>query len=88
MKIVPLENKVLVKTEETQTKTKGGIYIPDSAKEKTQIGVVEAIGKTKDACTVKKGDKVLYKKYSGEEVKIDDVDYLILEISNILAIVE
>ena len=88
MKIVPLENKVLVKTEETQTKTKGGIYIPDSAKEKTQIGVVEAIGKTKDTCTIKKGDKVLYKKYSGEEVKIDDVDYLILEISNILAIVE
>ncbi|RLG13719.1 MAG: co-chaperone GroES [Candidatus Nanohalarchaeota archaeon] len=88
MKIKPLENKILVKTEESEATTKGGIIIPDSAKEKTQIGVVEEIGKTKDNCVIKKGDKILYKKYSGEELKIDDKDYLILEVSNILALVE
>ena len=88
MKIKPLENKILIKTEETGTRTKGGIFIPDSAKEKTQIGVVEEIGNIKDHSYIKKGDKILYKKYSGEELKIDDKDYLILEVSNILAIVE
>lgn len=88
MKIQPLEDKVLVKIEKSETKTKGGIYIPESAKEKTQFGVVEAIGKMKEKEDIKMGDKILYKKYSGEEVTIDDEEYLILEIKNILAKIE
>ncbi|OYT35399.1 MAG: co-chaperone GroES [Candidatus Aenigmarchaeota archaeon ex4484_52] len=84
MNIIPLENKVLVRKQKEEEKTKGGIYIPDSAKEKTQIGVIEEIGKTKETI-LKKGDVVFYKKYSGEELKIDGNEYLILGVSDILA---
>lgn len=92
MNVKPMEDRVIVKPLEAETKTAGGIIIPDNAKEKPQKGEVIAVGagKASDsgaiiAMTVKKGDKVLYGKYSGTEVKIDNEDYLIMRESDILA---
>lgn len=92
MNVKPMEDRVIVKPLEAETKTAGGIIIPDNAKEKPQKGEVIAVGagKASDsgaiiAMTVKKGDKVLYGKYSGTEVKIDNDDYLIMRESDILA---
>lgn len=94
MKVKPLADRVLVKPLEAQEKKKGGIIIPDTAKEKPQQGEVVEVGPgrvTDDGKTiameVKKGDKVLYGKYSGTEVTIEDVEYLILREPDILAIV-
>ena len=94
MKVKPLADRVLVKPLETQEMKKRGIIIPDTAKEKPQQGEVMEVGAgriTDDgkniAMEVKKGDKILYGKYSGSEVTIDDVEYLILRESDILAIV-
>jgi len=93
MNVKPMEDRVIVKPLEAEVKTAGGIIIPDNAKEKPQKGEVFAVGSgkvsdtgSKIAMTVKKGDKVLYGKYSGTEVKIDNEDYLILRESDILAI--
>ena len=90
MKINPLSDRVVVKPEAAEEKTASGIILPDSAKEKPQIGEVVAVGpgKASDSCqivkmTVKKGDKVLYGKYSGSE--IDGGDLLIMRESDILA---
>jgi chaperonin GroES len=78
-----------VKAAEAETKTKSGIIIPDSAKEKPQKGEVVAVGpgKKDEPTTVKIGETVLYGKYSGTEINIDGVDYLIMRESDILAIV-
>ena len=94
MKVKPLADRVLIKPLETQEEKKGGIIIPDTAKEKPQQGEVIEIGPgrvtddgKKIAMEVKKGDKVLYGKYSGTEVTVEGVEYLILRESDILAIV-
>lgn len=92
--IKPLHDRVLVKPLKEKEVKKGGIIIPDTAKEKPQEGTVVAIGPgnllesgKRVPPELKKGDRVLYGKYSGTEVKIDDQEYLILRESDILAIV-
>lgn len=89
VKIKPLADRVLVEPQEAEVKTKSGIIIPDSAKEKPQKGTVIAAGAgTKDEqMHVKAGDVVLYGKYAGTEISYDDKDYLIMKQSDILAIV-
>ncbi|MFO7915648.1 MAG: co-chaperone GroES [Candidatus Krumholzibacteriales bacterium] len=93
MKITPLADRVLVKPAEQEEVKKGGIIIPDTAKEKPQEGEVIEVGKgrvdessgKRIEMEVKKGDRVLYGKYSGTEITIDNTDYLILRESDILA---
>lgn len=94
MKIKPLADRVIVKPSEGIEKTKGGIYVPDTAKEKPQEGEIVAVGSgrtTEDGklikMEVKVGDHVLYGKYSGTEVTIEGEEYLIVRESDILAIV-
>ena len=95
MKIKPLHDRVIVKRIEEEEKTKGGIIIPDTAKEKPSEGVVVAVGSGKmledgsrQAVDVKKGDKVLFGKYAGTEIKIDGAEHLIMREDDIIAIVE
>jgi len=95
MKIKPLHDRVLVKRIEEEHKTKGGIIIPDTAKEKPQMGEIIAAGggkKTEDGkvipMDVKKGDKVLFSKYSGTEVKIDGEELLIMREEDILGVIQ
>ena len=95
MKIRPLHDRILVKRIEEQEVKKGGIIIPDTAKEKPQEGKVVAVGtgKVNDEgkkipLDVKAGDKILFGKYSGSEVKIDDKEYLIMREEDVLAILE
>jgi len=89
LNIKPLADRVLVEPIEAETKTASGIIIPDNAKEKPQKGKVMAVGKgTKEnPTTVKVGDTVLYRKYSGTELKFEGNDYLIMSEKDILAIV-
>jgi len=93
MKVAPLSDRVVVKATEEAEQMRGGLYIPDTAKEKPQQGEVMAVGpgRTEDGkkipMEVKPGDKVLYGKYSGTEVTIDGEQLLILRESDILAIV-
>lgn len=84
----PLADRVLVEPMEAETKTASGIIIPDTAQEKPQQGTVVAVGSGKkdEPMTVKKGDKVLYGKYSGTEIKHEGKDYLIMRESDIFAI--
>jgi chaperonin GroES len=96
MKLKPLGDRVVVKPLEEEERTKGGIVLPDTAKEKPQHGEVVAVGpgewdddgKKRVALDVKEGDRVLYAKYAGTEVKTDDGEVLILRANDILAIVE
>ena len=94
MKVKPLADRVLVKVEEGETKTTGGIIIPQTAQEKTQTGVVVAVGpgketeKGKEPITVSVGQKVMYDKYAGTQVKIDGVEHLIVKMSDIIAVIE
>jgi chaperonin GroES len=95
MKVRPLHDKVLVERLDTEETTKGGIIIPDTAKEKPQEGKVVAVGTgriledgTKKPLEIKKGDKVLFSKYGGIDISIDGEDYLILREEDILAIVD
>lgn len=94
MKIRPLHDRVLIKRLNEEEKTKGGIIIPDSAKEKPQEGKVIAIGKGRIddgkvvPLDVKVGDKVLFSKYSGNEVKIEGEEHLIVKEEEILGILE
>ncbi len=95
MKMRPLQDRVIVKRLEEEEKTKGGIIIPDSAKEKPQEGKVIAVGKgkmTEDGklipLDVKVGDRILFGKYSGTEVKIDGEEHLIMREEDILGIIE
>jgi len=89
LKIQPLSDRVVVEASNAETKTSSGIIIPDTAQEKPQEGVIVAVGKGKkdEPMTVKNGDKVLYGKYSGTEIKFDGKDYLIMKESDILAII-
>jgi chaperonin GroES len=95
MNIRPLQDRVLVKRVEEEEKTKGGIIIPDSAKEKPVEGKVIAVGKGKvaddgsvRALDIKKGDRVLFGKYAGTEVKLDGVEHLIMREDDILGVIE
>jgi len=95
MKIRPLQDRVIVKRVEEEAKTKGGIIIPDTAKEKPMEGLVVAVGKGKTADDgklikpdVKAGDRILFGKYSGTEVKIDGDELLIMREDDILGILE
>lgn len=87
--IKPLGDRVLVEPQEAELKTAGGIIIPDSAKEKPQKGVVIAVGAgTKEVeMEVKVGDVVLYGKYAGSELQLDNKEYLIMRQSDILAVI-
>ena len=89
MSIKPLADRVLIKPADAEAKTASGIIIPDSAKEKPLKGEVIAVGKgTKDEeMILKKGDKVLYGKYAGTEIELDDNKYLIMRQSDVLAII-
>ncbi len=86
--IKPLADRVLIEPKEAETKTAAGIFIPDTAKEKPQQGVVLAVGpgKKDEPMEVKTGDVVLYGKYAGTEVSVEDKKYLIVKQSDILAI--
>ncbi len=95
MTVKPLQDRVLVKRVEEETKSAGGIIIPDTHKEKPAQGVVEAVGTgyrlqdgTVKALDVKKGDKVLFGKYSGTEVKVGGESYLIMKEDEILGILQ
>ena len=95
MKVRPLNDRILVKRLEEEEMTKGGIIIPDSAKEKPAAGEVIAVGKGKIndngdriKLDIKVGDRVLFSKYGGTDVKLDGVDHLIMREDDILAVVE
>jgi chaperonin GroES len=95
MKVRPLQDRVLIRRVAEEEKTKGGIIIPDTAKEKPAEGEVIAVGSGKAdekgtlrPLQVKKGDRVLFGKYSGNEIKIDGIDHLILREDDILGVLE
>ena len=88
MKVIPLADRVLVNTEKTESKTASGIIIPDTAQEKTQVAVVIAVGDDKEKIKVKDGDRIMYDKYSGTNIKIDGEDHLILKADDIIAIIK
>jgi chaperonin GroES len=95
MKIRPLQDRVIVKRLEEEEKTKGGIIIPDTAKEKPQEGKVIAVGKGKKTedgkvipLDVKAGDRILFGKYAGTEVKIEGEEHLIMREEDILGVIE
>jgi chaperonin GroES len=95
MKIRPLYDRILVKRLEEQTKTAGGLFIPDSAKEKPLEALIVAVGNGKiqedgslRKLEVKAGDKILFSKYSGSDIKIDGTEHLILREDDILAVIE
>ncbi|MBW2625228.1 MAG: co-chaperone GroES [Syntrophobacteria bacterium] len=95
MKYRPLHDRVIVKRVEEEEKTSGGIIIPDAAKEKPQQGKVIAVGKGKilengkvSPLAVKKGDRILFGKYAGTDIKIDDEEHLIMREDDILAIIK
>jgi chaperonin GroES len=93
MSIKPLADRVLIEPVEAETKTQGGIFIPDNAKEKPMQGIVHAVGAGRKsdkgeviAMELKVGDKVLYGKYSGTEVTVDGKNYLIVKENDVLAV--
>jgi len=95
MKLKPLQDRILVQRQEEDEKTKGGIIIPDSAKEKPAKGTVIAVGDGKIgedgkriALVLKKGDQILFGKYSGTEVKIDGQEYLIMREDDVLGVID
>lgn len=88
MNVKPLGERVLIKVKESESKTAGGIIIPQTAQEKTQTGVVVAIGTDTEVIKVKVGDEVMYDKYSGTQIKLDGVDHLLVKMADILAILE
>ena len=95
MKIRPLHDRIIVKRNENETKTKGGLFIPDTAKEKPIEGTVLAVGNGKiledgsvRKLEVKEGDRVLFGKYSGDEIKLEGETHMILRETEILAVLE
>jgi len=94
MNIKPLGDRIVIKVLEKEEKTKGGIVLPDTAKEKPQKGEVLAVGSgeiidgKKVELEVKVGDKIIFSKYAGTEIKLDDEEYLILRQSDVLAILQ
>lgn len=94
MKIKPLGDRVVIKRSEEKEKTKGGILLPDTAKERPQEGKIVAVGEGKKSdegkvipLTLKVGDMVLYGKYSGTEITVDEQEYLIMREDDILAVI-
>lgn len=79
----PLADRVVAVKEQAQTKTASGLYLPDSAKEKSSVAVVEAVGP--DVKAIKKGDKIVYKEYSTTELKINGTEYLLVKEEDVLA---
>jgi len=95
MKIRPLSDKVLVERVEAEAKTAGGIVLPDAAKEKPQKGKIIAVGEgklledgTRKQVQVKRGDLVLFTSYAGTEIKVDGKEYLIMDETDIMAVIE
>ena len=94
MKLRPLLDKVVLKKVEAVETTKAGIILPDSAKEKPEVSVIVAVGPggmvdgKEVKMEVKVGDKVIYSKYSGTDVKLDDVEYIVVKQSDIVAVIE
>ena len=88
MKVKPIGDRVVVKLEKSETKSAGGIIIPDTAQEKTQIGVIVEVGDDKDVIKVKPGQKVMHDKYAGTQVKIGGEEHLLLKMADIMAIIE
>jgi chaperonin GroES len=95
MKIRPLYDRILVKRIEEQSKTAGGLFIPDTAKEKPMEAIIVAVGNGKiqedgslRKLEVKAGEKILFSKYSGNEIKIDGTDHLILREDDVLAVID
>lgn len=95
MALRPLDDRIVVEIEEAEEKTEGGIVLPDTAKEKPQRGIVIAVGEGKlldsgkrAPCSLKKGDRILFGKYSGTEVKIEGKEFKVLRESDILAKIE
>jgi chaperonin GroES len=95
MKLRPLQDRILVKRVEEEEKTKGGIIIPDTAKEKPAEGKVTAVGNGKlgddgkrVALEIKKGDRILFGKYSGTEVNVEGDEYLIMREDDVLGVIE
>jgi len=88
MTVKPLGNRLLIKPVTEERKTEGGIVLPDSAKEKPQKAEVKEVGKLDEDYDIKVGDKVIFSKYAGTEIKIDDEDYIIIDLDDVLAKVE
>lgn len=88
MKVKPIGDRVLLRIQEVEEKTASGLFIPQTAQEKTQTGAVVEVGDDKDAITVKKNDKVMYDKYAGTQVEIDGKEHLIIKMPDIIAIIE
>lgn len=90
MKIKPLADRILVKNDKAETKTASGLIIPEAAQEKTQTATVIEVGPGTDdeKITVKVGDRIMYDKYAGTQIKIDGEDHLILKMADVIAIIE
>ena len=88
MKIRPLADRVLIKMESEETQKVGSLFIPQTAQEKTNTGVVAEVGDDKDVITVKVGDKVMYDKYAGTKLEADGDEFLLVRIADVLAVVE
>ena len=84
--IQPLGSRVLVRIEPEETVTKSGLFVPDTAEEKPQRGIVAAIGDDRDLIKVEVGNRVLFPKYTGAEIRIDGDDFLIIESTDLLAV--
>ncbi|ACR80316.1 MULTISPECIES: co-chaperone GroES [Kosmotoga] len=88
MKVIPLGERLLIKPIKEEKRTEGGIVLPDTAKEKPMKAEVIEIGKDVEDIDIKVGDKVIFSKYAGTEIKIDDEDYILIDQDDILAKVE
>jgi chaperonin GroES len=88
MKVKPIGERVLLSIEEGEEKTASGLFIPQTAQEKTQTGVVVEVGDDEDAIKVKKNDRVMYDKYAGTQVEIDGKEHLIINMSDIVAVID
>lgn len=95
MKLIPLDDRIVIKQLDAESKTAGGIILPDTAKEKPQIGKVIAVGPGKvldngqrSKMSVSKNDEVVYSKYIGSEVEVDDEKYVVLHETDVLGIIE
>ena len=85
MEFIPLKDNVLIKPKNSEEKTSGGIYIPETAKEKSQEGKVIAIGEEVKA--LKKGDDVIYESFAGTEIKLDEKKHMVLKLKDVLGII-
>ena len=88
MKLKPLADRVMIKPEQGEAKTPGGIIIPDAAREKTQQGVIIEIGDPELVTKVKQGQKVVYNKYGGTSISVEGEEYLILKMDDLIAVFE